>query len=405
MALLGSLIRAATPTVVGNQDSIVADAVRRAGGRYFRPTQTMQISAVYRSIRILADVIAALPIDVQAEQKHPDGSKTDVSIKPPALSAIWRRPNPEVNRFVFWNTIAGHLVATGNAYMWVDPAPTTGDGTRSPLAFWPIQPELVRVGRGPDHKKIYTILAQGGQVVQKDWIDGGNIVHLQGFGSDGLIGLSPVELGASTFSNAYDAGTRASAYLRNSAHPQGGYLTSEQVLTADQAREASEMWDAYHGGPENAGRTAVLGRGTKWMSFVLNPKDAQLLESRSFEVEEISRWFGVPLHLLSSHTKDTSWGSGLFEQNRALLVFTVDPLLVNIELTISDELIWRADQKAVFVRDSLLRPNPLERAQYYAILRQNGVINADEWRAKEGMAPIPGGGGQAYGNPNTTAGA
>lgn len=404
MTLLRSLLRNA-PNIQSQSDSVLLDAYRRGGNRYFRPTTAMQISAVYRAIKILADVIASLPIDILTE-KTQGGITTEVSERPPMLSAIWRRPNPEVNRFVFWNTVAGHLVATGNAFLWVDPFPSTeGSSKRSPMALWPISPHAVRVGRDRTRRKIYEIAGPGGVTPQRDWVDGGNIIHIQGFGSDGLIGLSPIELGASTIANAYDAGSYSSAFLRNSSAPVAGYLSTDQRLTPEQAQEIAETWEQFHKGPENVGRAAVLGSNTKWMTVLINPKDAQLLESRTFEIEEISRWFGVPLHLLSSHTKDTSWGSGLFEQNRALLVFTVDPLLVNIELTISDELIWQTATKAAFIREGLLRPNPLERAQYLSILRQNGVINADEWRAKEGMAPIPNGGGQSYGNPNTTAGA
>jgi phage portal protein BeeE len=120
-------------------------------------------------------------------------------------------------------------------------------------------------------------------------------------------------------------------------------------------------------------------------------------------VAEASRLTGVPEHLLGSHDKQSSWGTGIAEQNRGLLTYTIDPDLVIVEQTISDELLRPMKRYMKFDRAALLRGSNLERAQYLEILRRNEIINADEWRMEEDMPPRLDGGGGEYKNPNTSA--
>ncbi len=359
-------------------------------GRYITGDSALAVTAFYRAISIRANLAGTLPIHIY--QKDQAGNRQQVEVE--GDSYLWRRPNPEVSKAVFWMTFFGHLASTGNAYLYV----VAKDGR--PSEMYPIEPKRVEPMRDTSGRKLYMI---DGMTPTRDWVAGGEIVHVQGLGTDGLKGKSPLQLGAQALGLALAAEEYAGRWFGDGSQV-GAYLSSDQDITQTQAQQFSEAWEEAHSGGENRHRMPVLGRGTKYMTTALDPETSQLLATRSFQVAEISRLTGVPEHLLGSHDKQSSWGSGIAEQNRGLLTYTIDPDLVITEQTISDELLRPTARYMKFDRGALLRGSNLERAQYLEILRRNEIINADEWRAEEDMMPRPDGGGGEYKNPNTSAG-
>jgi HK97 family phage portal protein len=389
---VASLVRRAPETVVGLNDGLgrmdlmsLLMGRRSTSGGFVDEEKAFTISAVYRAIDLIASVSASLPIYV-----YQQGEVTRTRVRRPEDRYLWKRPNPEVNRWAFWATVFLHLAATGNAFVYVVAAP--GMAPRRPAELWPIESSRVQVGRA-NGEKVYLI---DGVTPEKDWLRGGRIWHLMGLSRDGLVGMSPMQLGLNGFGLALAAEEYGARFFANGSAP-GGYLSSEQVLSAAQAKELSDMWEEFHRGVENAHRTAVVGRGTKWLSTALNPEDAQLLLTRQFSVSEVARWWGVPEHLLSAHDKQSSWGTGIAENNRAFLTYTIEgKYLTNTEQSASDELLPDDDLEMAFDRAGLLRGNPLEEAQYLEIMRRNGAINVDEWRDRINMPPLPGSAGQEY---------
>jgi HK97 family phage portal protein len=376
----------------GAIDLLSVFRAKGATGKWVSRDTALTISALYRAAKIFADVAAGMPIHTYST--NPDGSKRPV--KQPAHSFIWGRPNPEANRFVFWNTVFGHLLLNGNGIFYVVGVPD--QPTRRAVELWPIDPNRVDIKRAPDGTKMYVI---DGITPAKDWTNGGEIVHVQGWGTDGLKGLSLVQLGAMGFGLALAAEEFAAGFFGKGSLP-GGYLASDQPLSAAQAKELSDKWEELHRGAENAHRLAVLGKGTKWMTTSLDMGDAQVIEARKFQVADVSRWTGIPEHLLGSHDKQSSWGTGLSEQNRGLLTYTIDPSLVNVELTVSDELLRPASVYMKFERAGLLRGTPKEQADVFGVYRQNGIMSPNEIRALLDMEPREG--GDDYSNPNITPG-
>jgi len=343
---------------------------------YMTSGAALSVSAVWRAASLLANVAASMPLHV-----YQDGSAGRQQIKLASEFAIWSKPNPEVNKFVFWSTVFFHLVLNGNAYIYVVPAADTS--RRRPAELWPVEPGRVRVER-VEGRKQYII---DSRTLARDWVAGGEIVHVQGLGTDGLRGLSPIALFAQSLGLALAAEEYAGAFFGNGSLP-GGYLSSEQDITAAQAQAISEAWETHHRGTGNAHRVAVLGKGTKWNHTSLNPEDAQLLATRQFQVSDVARMFGVPEHLLGSHDKQSSWGTGIAEQNRGLLVYTLDPYVQNMELTISEELLMPSNHYAKFSREGLLRGDPGQRADFYSKLVALGVLTPNEIREKEDMEGI-----------------
>ena len=300
---------------------------RTAAGVRVDEDVAMCVSAVYRAVWVISSVLATLPQRVYRTDAA--GEKVDVGGRPEY--AFLRRPNPEVNRFVFWSTVIGHEVLTGNAFVYV----VTDDRGR-PLELWPVEPKRVQVGRdGKTGRKVYVI---DGTIPQVDYLAGGNIVHFTGLTTDGMRGVSPIQKGAEAMGLSVASEQYAGRFFSNSSDPRG-YLSTDQDLTAEQMKDFSEAWEFHHRGTVNANRVGVLNKGVKWSMTDLNPQDSQLLETRKFQVTDIERWFGVPPHLMFDVEKTTSWGSGIAEQGLAFVTYTLNAHIVPLEQTVEDELL------------------------------------------------------------------
>jgi len=336
-------------------------------------------TAFWRAVQIIASAVGTLPLGVYRAA----GAGQWLEERPPRLRAIWGRPNPEVPKSVFWTTAVMHAVATGNCFIYVVDA--AGWERRTPGELWLIEPSRVRVGRDERGNKVYVIDGDYSRP-RRDWVAGGDIVHIPGPTWDGLVGLSPLLVHARALGLSIAAEMYAARVLQNGSAP-GGYLSTDQPLTREQAAQLAADWEALHRGPENAGRVAVLGRGARWLSVGLSPADAQLLATREYQVAEIARMFGVPLWLLDAHAKDTSWGSGLEEQNRAFLSYTLVGWIRRFEETITDELIPQEELVCRMDTSALTRGKLADQVSAARALVQAGYDPADVL-AVVGLPPI-----------------
>lgn len=328
-------------------------------------TSAMTVSAVYRAVQLVASTIGSLPLHVYETQPD-DGARERVTYAEDEY--LWGRPNPEVTRSAFWETVIGHEVMSGNAFLWVG-LNTDGD----PLELWPVAPQRVRVGRDDEGRKVYTV---DGEVPFRDYRDGGEIIHVMGFSLNGLLGISPVRQMALTIGLAKAAEDFA-ATLFAQGTTLGGILHTDQQLEPAQAQEFARRWDAAHSGLRNAQRTAVMTHGLRWEPTMINPEDAQMLATRQFQVAEIARMFGVPEHLIGSHDKQSSWGQGLEVNNRAFVQFTLGPHIIRFEQAITDALL-PSSRYVKFAVEGLLRGTAMEQANYLDRLLRMGVLSPNQ---------------------------
>ncbi len=351
----------------------------------------LKLSAVWRAVWVITMSIATQKVRLV---RQVDDEKVDVIGR--RRYKVFRRPNPEVSSMVFWATTVGHEVLTGNAFLYV-----VTDDNRIPVEFWPIEPERVQVGRDKrTRRKVYLI---DHEVPQADYYGGnGNVVHFMGLSRDGLRGMSPVEMGAQNIGLSLAAEQYSSALLGKSSTP-GGILSTEQVLSPEEAEAASDRWKKYHQGSLNAGEVAVFGKGTKWMSTKLSPGDAQLIATREFQVADVERWFGVPPHLMMDVTKTTSWGQGISEQGDAFVRYTLNPHTKVFEETISDELL-PAGVTFDFDASALLRGNFTQQINAVGALIRSG-FEPQAALAAVGLDPIEHTGNPPVGAASPTDGA
>lgn len=339
------------------------------------------ISAVFRSVHLISSTIASFPVDVL--EKQPDGSRVtkEYLIDRP----IWDKPNHEQTRVEFLSIAMGHMLLNGNTFIFVKPE----DGPS--YSFWAIEPERVDVARQENGQKAYRV--DGRDKIYFDFLDGGNIIHIAGWGRDGLVGVSPVRLMITTLGLAKATEEYAARYF-GAGTTLGGILSTEQELKPDEAKDFKQRWDSAHTGVANAHQVAVLSKGLKWQSASTSPEDSQMTDVRQFQVAEIARIFGVPEHLIGSHDKTSSWGQGLEINNRAFLQFCLMPHLLRIEQALNDNFLaavnddLRYRRYVKFNSNSLLRGTSSERAAFYTSMFNLGVYSTNDIAALEDMPNI-----------------
>lgn len=346
-------------------------------GAYVDRDTALRVSAVYACVNLISRTIGMLPVDVY--EKLADGSRNE--IKTDDTKYLWDSPNPEQPSSVFWTVVLGQAVLTGNAYVYVV---TAG---RVPVELWPVDPTRVQVGRASDGRKVYTI---DGTQTQMDFTAGGNIVHIPGWGTDGIKGLSPIALGRQAIGLAISA-EKAAAKITGTGGQPSGILSSDQDLKQDQADMLAAKFEETHGGSENAGKVLVVGKGMKWTPTTINPDDLQSLESRRYQVVDIARDYLMPPEMIGAAIEGSSslTYANLQDRTQHLLTFTLQPWITWFEQSVSKFLLAPLNRYMKFNVDAILRGNSTQRIAYYQGLAALEAISVDEIRRLEDMKPLP----------------
>jgi HK97 family phage portal protein len=344
-----------------------------ASGKTVNERTAMQTTAVYACVRILAETIASLPLHIY---KYTDSGK-EKAIDHQLYYLLHDEPNPEMTSFVFRETLMSHLLLWGNAY-----AQIIRDGRGRVLALYPLLPDRMTVDRTTDGKLYYEYRKDSGYVILRPE----DVLHIPGLGFDGLVGYSPIAMAKNAIGMAIATEEYGGKFFANGASP-GGVLEHPGVVK-DPAR-IRESWNAVYQGSGNAHRVAVLEEGMKFQPIGIPPEQAQFLETRKFQTEEICRIFRVPPHLVANLDKATF--SNIEHQSISFVVHTIRPWLVRLEQGMNKALLSPSEKGQYFVGfvvDGLLRGDYASRMQGYAIGIQNGFLSPNDVRALENMNTI-----------------
>lgn len=368
---------------------------RSETGLIVTPERAMRVTTVFRCVAILSQTLASLPLHVVRKERRADGQTEMFPADNHPLAEVLRyQPNSWQTSYEFRQMLMGHLCLRGNAYAEIVP------GRRGAVdQLIPLHPDRVTVERLANGRLRYTVANPFNGEMRRMTQD--EIMHLRGLTSDGFRGLSSIEAAANAIGLALATEKHGARLFRNATRPSGLLKTDKRLDDAGRIRLKQE-WAAINAGLDNVGKTPVLQDGLSWQQIGLSQEDAQFLETRGFQVEEIARLFGVPLFLLSSMTKNTTWGAGIEQMLIAFVIFTMQPWLVAWEQVFRRDLIVAKDVYSIqFNVDGLLRGDSKARAEFYASGIQNLWLNPNEVRRKEGMNPRPG--GDAYENPNVAS--
>ena len=354
-----------------------------SAGKRVNERSAMQMTAVYSCVRILAEAVAGLPLHLYRYKE--DGGK-EKAIDHPLYLLLHDEPNPEMSSFVFRETLMTHLLLWGNAY-----AQIIRNGKGEVIALYPLMPDRMTVDRDRDGKLYYEYTVSTddaptvkGTVVQ---LKPSDVLHIPGLGFDGLVGYSPIAMAKNAIGMAIACEEYGAKFFANGAAP-GGVL--EHPGTIKDPGRVRESWQSTFGGSGNANKIAVLEEGMKYTPIGISPEQAQFLETRKFQINEIARIFRVPPHMVGDLEKSSF--SNIEQQSLEFVKYTLEPWLVRWEQSIQRTLFSPEEKKRYFAKfnvEGLLRGDYASRMNGYATARQNGWMSANDIRELENMDRIP----------------
>ncbi|SPU44835.1 phage portal protein, HK97 family [Brevundimonas diminuta] len=341
----------------------------------------LSLSAAWACVNLLAGTIASLPIMVYRTDAN--GNRT-VAKDHPLYRVLHDSPNYDQTALDFWEGGQAALELRGNMHARIERSASRI------VALHPIiDPTVTRQSNG-DLRYRWTENGKSYDEPQE------NVFHVRGFGGSPLGGMSTLSYGRQVFGLSLAINGAAQTTFANGVRPSL-ILTppAERTLPGEVRERVEKALQEKHAGAMNAGRPLLLEGGLTPHLVSFSPEDAQMLESRSFSVEEICRFFEVPPHMIGHTEKSTSWGTGLEEQTLRFQKFTLRRRLKRIEQAIMKQLLTPADRAAGIVvefnLEGLLRADSKGRSEFYRTMTQIGAMTINEVRGLENLPPVAGG--------------
>ena len=360
------------------RDSVSAAPVFYFGtsgsGKSVTAQTAIQLSTVYACVRVVSETVASLPLGVYEATDDGNLKAGDH----PLYHLLHDEPNAEMTSFVFREVMLAHLLLYGNSYSQI-----IRSGKNTVVGLYPLLPDHMDVDRDSKGNLTYTYTTSDGKTVV---IKPQDILHIPGLGFDGIIGYSPIALEKNAIGLGIASEEYGSKFFSNGARPSG-ILTHPNTVKNPKA--VRESWNSAYGGSSNSNRVAILEEGMTFTPLSIPNNEAQFLETRKFQVDEICRIFRVPPHLVGNLEHATF--SNIEHQSIDFAVHTIRPWLVRIEQSMNRALFTDQEKGRFYVQfniDGLMRGDYKSRMEGYAIARQNGWMSANDIRALENQNPI-----------------
>lgn len=352
-------------------------------GKNVSERSAMQMTAVYACVRILSEAVACLPVHLY---KYNDAGGKEKAIEHPLYHLLHDEPNPEMTSFIFRETLMTHLLLWGNAY-----AQVIRNGKGEVVALYPLMPNKMSVDRDEQGQLYYTYqrstdeaaTMEGSTVVLRP----SDVLHIPGLGFDGLVGYSPIAMAKNAIGLAIATEEYGAKLFANGAAPSG---VLEHPGTIKDPARVREAWMSQFGGSANSGKVAVLEEGMKYTPISISPEQAQFLETRKFQINEIARIFRVPPHMVGDLEKSSF--SNIEQQSLEFVKYTLDPWVIRWEQSLARALLSEDEKKEYFFKfnvEGLLRGDYASRMTGYSTARQNGWMSANDIRELENLDRIP----------------
>ena len=353
-----------------------------SSGRRVNERSAMQMTAVYSCVRILSEAVAGLPLHLY---QYKDSGGKEKAVEHPLYFLLHDEPNPEMTSFVFRETLMTHLLLWGNGY-----AQIIRNGKGEVIALYPLMPDRMTVDRDEKGRLYYEYqMTESDAKTMKSGtvrLSPYDVLHIPGLGFDGLVGYSPIAMAKNAIGLAISAEEYGSKFFANGATPGGLLEYPGTVKNPDAVRESWEKGFSQH----NSHKIAVLEEGMKYTPISISPNEAQFLETRKFQIDEIARIFRVPPHMVGDLEKSSF--SNIEQQSLEFVKYTLEPWLMRWEQAMSRALFSQEEKSAYFIKfnvDGLLRGDYASRMNGYATARQNGWMSANDIRELENLDRIP----------------
>lgn len=355
---------------------------RTNSGKRVNDRTAMQHTVVFACVRVLSEALAQLPLHVY---EYTENGK-ERAIKHPLYFLLHDQPNPEMTSFIFRETLMSHLLIYGNAFSQI-----IRNGRGDVMGLYPLTPDRMKVDCDDKNRLIYRYsrydeanpnLKEQGEII----LPAEQVLHIAGLGFDGLVGYSSIAMAKNAIGISLACEEYGSTFFANGASPSG--ILEHPGVIKDPEKVRQGWQNAYGSG--NAHKVAVLEEGMKYQPISIPNNEAQFLETRKFQVEEIARLYRVPLHMIGDLEHATF--SNIEQQSLEFVKYTLDPWLVRWEQSLQKSLFSDSEKGKYFIKfnvEGLLRGDYASRMQGYSIARQNGWMSANDIRTLENMNLIP----------------
>ena len=348
-----------------------------SSGEYVSPETALRCSAVYACVGILSESIAQLPIKVYRKNGRERLEDKDHQLY--RLLAV--KPSPWQTSFSFRETMMMHLLLRGYHV-----AIKVKDARGNVRELLPVHPDCVSIRQKDDWELEFTVTLKTGTVTYRQ----PDVLYIPFRSIDGVHPISPISYQRETIGLTLAAQKHGARTLRNGAW-LSGLLTYPGVLKKEQHDRMKTTWEESYGGAENSGKTPILENGLDYKVLGMTNADAQFLETRRFQVEDVARIFGIPLHMIQSTEKSTTWGSGIEQMSIGFVQHTLLPWIRRFEESVARDLVDDPDVEVRLKVEGMLRGDARSRFQSYKTGIEMGVYSPNEVRELEDMNPRDGG--------------
>ena len=360
-------------TSLANPASWMFDGSASKTGIAITEDSAMRLSAVFGAVRVISETIASLPWEV----KQDAGDSTRSASAHP-INKLIHHPNAMMTDFNFREVCQAHLCLHGNAFIAI-----RRNEAGQAVKLIPVHPDRVEVKVYKD-EKFYNI-DQG-----KETFDDTEMIHILGLSFDGIIGKSVIEAARESIGLGLAADQFGGSFFGNGANVSA-VLTHPGRLSDEAYKRLMASWQRRYSGLDNAHKTAILEEGMNLQKVSISPQESQFLETRKFGVEDIARFFRIPLAYLGS-LENSSTRANIEEQGIQFQRNTILPWVKRWEAEFNRKLF--PGQEDYFIRmnmDGLLRGDISSRYSSYATARQWGWLSVNDIRKHESLDPIDGG--------------
>ena len=347
-------------------------------GRRVSPAMAMRLTAVFGCVRVLAESVGMLPCFLY---QSTDSGRVKAP-KEKLYSLLYTAPNDYMTPQEFWEYLIASLCLRGNFYAYKVKA--LGDV----VELLPLLPDSVQPKLDENWNPVYQVTFPDGSC---DVLSQDEIWHVRTFTTDSLVGLSPISYARQAIGLGLATEEHGARLFGNGA-VSSGVLQTDQTLTDEAYKRLKETFQEQHQGLSNAHKPMILEMGLKWNQISMSAEDAQFLETRKFQLEEICRIFRVPLHMLQNTDRATF--SNIENLGMGFVNYSLVPYLTRIEQRINTGLVSkdkRGQFYAKFNVGALLRGDMKSRYESYATGINWGILSPNECRDLEERNPREGG--------------
>lgn len=349
-------------------------------GANYGTSKAMLLSTVYRCVEVISDSVAQLPLEPY--KIDADGYRLKFTSHP-SYRILNKEPNNRMTRFTFIKTLVVSTLLKGNGFAYIE-----RDNKGNAIALHYIPSELVTIipPTTIGENVMYNVTGLSNSV------ESCNMIHILNFSYDGITGISTLSHAKNTLGLAMDSESHASGFFKGGAN-LAGILTVQSTLTSKQKQDLKTSWQtAFSPTTGQPNGVAVLEGNMEFKPITVNPSDAQLLETREFNVIDICRFFGVSP--VKAFDLSKSSYSTVEATNLSFLTDTLSPLLEKIELEFERKIYKPSEKESIDVRfdtSRLLRADKQSLASYYSTLFNIGVVSLNEIRKELDLASVEGG--------------